>query len=80
MPQTFEVTVFKFNELDDKAKEKAREWYREGALNYDWWDSVYEDAERIAEILGIELKHRQEKQRYGMTIQEPCIWFSGFCS
>ena len=59
MPQTFEVTVFKFNELDDKAKEKAREWYREGALNYDWWDSVYEDAERIAEILGIELKHRQ---------------------
>lgn len=40
-------TLYKFDELSDKAKEKARDWYREGALDYDWWDSTYEDAERI---------------------------------
>jgi uncharacterized protein YutE (UPF0331/DUF86 family) len=28
-------------------KDVAREWYRDGALDYDWWDSTYEDAERI---------------------------------
>lgn len=39
--------VYEYNELSDKAKEKARNWYREGALDYDWWDSTYEDAANI---------------------------------
>jgi hypothetical protein len=42
-----ETKVFEFYELSEDAKEKAREWYREGALDYEWWDSVYEDAENI---------------------------------
>lgn len=42
-----QTTVYTFDELSDKAKEKARDWYREGALDYDWWDSVYEDAANI---------------------------------
>ena len=32
--------VYQFNELSDRAKERAREWYREGALDYDWWENV----------------------------------------
>lgn len=39
--------IYTFDELSDKAKEKARDWYREHALDYDWWDHVYDDAERV---------------------------------
>lgn len=44
--KTITTTVYEFDELNDKAKEKARDWYRDGALDYEWWDSTYEDAER----------------------------------
>ena len=37
-------TVYQFDELSDSAKEKARDWYRLGAMDYEWWDYVYEDA------------------------------------
>jgi hypothetical protein len=40
-------------ELSDAAKDKARAWYREGGFDYDWYDAVYEDFQRIAEILGL---------------------------
>lgn len=41
------VKLYQFDELSDKAKEKARDWWREGGLDYEWWDCIYEDAERI---------------------------------
>lgn len=41
------TTVYTFDGLNDSAKETAREWYREHALDYDWWEFVYEDAERV---------------------------------
>jgi hypothetical protein len=42
-----ETRLYQFDELSDEAKERAREWYRNGALDYDWWDSTYEDAENV---------------------------------
>ena len=45
--KTVKVNVYKFSELSEQAKEKARNWWREGGLNYEWWDSIYYDAERI---------------------------------
>lgn len=45
--RTVETKVYQFDELSDVAKETARNWYREGALDYDWWDTTYEDAETI---------------------------------
>jgi len=65
MTQIIETTVYSFDELSDAAKEKARDWYREGALDYDWYDSVYSDAKEAGRILGIEITD---------------IFFSGFCS
>ena len=56
MPMIVETQLFTFNELSDDAKEKAREWYRQGHLDDDWWDTVYSDFEAICEILGIALK------------------------
>ncbi len=45
--RVIETPVFNFEDLDDKAKDVARNWYREGALDHDWWDSTFEDAETI---------------------------------
>ena len=54
--KTIETTVCEFAELSESAKDKAREWYRDGALDYDWWESTYEDAGRIGlEITGFGL-------------------------
>lgn len=65
MPTIKQVTVYQFDELSDDAKEKAREWYRQGCFDYEWWDCVYEDAKRMAGILGITISN---------------IYFSGFSS
>jgi len=64
--RTIETTVYKYDELPtDAAKERAREWWLRDGLNYDWYDSVYEDAKAIGAILGF-------------TIDQ--ISFSGFYS
>ena len=58
--QTHIVTTYSFTELDERAKERARDWYRIGALEYDWWEYVYEDAERIGlKITGFDLGRAQ---------------------
>lgn len=63
--ETIVKTYYTFDELDDDAKEKAREWYREGALDYDWYDYIHEDAKEIAGLFGLEIDK---------------IYFSGFSS
>ncbi|PYE87556.1 antitoxin of toxin-antitoxin stability system [Phyllobacterium leguminum] len=80
MSKIIETTVYRFDELSDAAKEKARAWYREGGFDYDWYDSVYGDFQQIAEILGLRLKTRAVPLLGGGTRQKPCIWFRGFWS
>jgi len=80
MPETICTIVYQFPELSDAAKEKARSWYREAAFHDDWWDAVYDDFERICDILGVSLKTRAVRLMGGGTRQKPCIWFSGFSS
>jgi hypothetical protein len=72
MPETREITIYQFDELSDKAKEKAREWYRNGQLDYDWWEAVYDDADKIASIIGIDIDRKDKNT--------PAIYFSGFSS
>ena len=45
--KTVKVNVYKFSELSEQAKEKARNWWREGGLDYKWWNFIYDDAKRI---------------------------------
>lgn len=60
---TVETKVYKFAELSDEAKNKARDWFREGALDYDWFDSVYEDAKSIGlKITSFDLGRSQDIQ------------------
>ena len=81
--ETTTRTLYKFDELSDEAKEKARDWYREGQLDYEWWDSIYDDAINMADLLGITIDRRHSMYLVkGVKRQssEPKIWFSGFCS
>lgn len=50
--RTLKVKLYKYDELSDKAKEKAREWYTEGGFEHTWWDSVYEDAKTVLGFMG----------------------------
>ena len=45
--RTIEVKILTFNELSEKAKENARNWWRDRGLDYEWWDFIYNDAESI---------------------------------
>lgn len=49
MPKTKTVTydIFTFEELSETAKNTAREWYRSLGIDFEWWESTYEDAENI---------------------------------
>lgn len=73
-----EKTLYKYEELSDKAKQKARECYLEGGLDYSWWEYSYEDFARVAEILGITLSQRSVPLMSGKCRYEPEIYFSGF--
>lgn len=53
--QTKVINTYSAAELEGRAKERALAWLREGATDYDWWDSVFEDAKKCAAILGIEI-------------------------
>jgi hypothetical protein len=80
MPEIIETTVYQLHELSDDAKEHARAWYREIGVDPDWYDSVYEDFERVCAILGVELATRPVLLFGGGQCNKPCIWFSGFWS
>jgi hypothetical protein len=49
-------------------------------LDYDWFDSVYEDFERICSILGVRLKTTSVPLMGGGTRPKPHIYFTGFWS
>ena len=44
--RTIEVKVYQFNELNEQAKEKAKEAFRKSANKY-WWKNTYQDMERM---------------------------------
>ena len=64
--RTIEKTIYLFSELNERAKEKARDYFRGNAFtdSYDW-EGVYEDAKNIGALIGIEIND---------------IYFSGFSS
>lgn len=80
MPRTEEITIYKFDELSDKAKEKARDWYRESMLTDDWWDGVYEWADEVFKIIGITSGKYVKTMNNTMRRTGPAIYFSGFNS
>ena len=45
--RTIRIKLYKFSELNEKAKETAIESLSLVNVEYEWWDSVYEDAKNI---------------------------------
>lgn len=73
-----EEKVYTFDELSDDAKERARDWYREGMETTDYAENVIEDAARMADLLGINLRNRVARLHGGGTRMEPEVYWSGF--
>lgn len=74
------ITLYKFDELNERAKERARDWYRQGNMeDSSWAEFVIQDASEIAKILGIELRQRPVQLMGGGTRLDDCIYWSGFC-
>lgn len=82
MPRTDTVTttVYTFDELSDEAKEKARDKWRENHLDYEWWDAVYNWADEVFKIIGIQSDDYVKCMGGKMRRKGPDIRFSGFCS
>lgn len=71
MPKTIETVVYEFDELDEKAKEKAREWWRGFRLESDWYDCTYEDAKTIGlEIDGFDCDRSTIKGKLRVSASE----------
>lgn len=80
MPDIIETIVYRLDELNDAAKDKARAWYREGGFDHDWCDAVYADFEAICGLIGVTLRTTSVCLMSGGSRQEPCIYFRGFWS
>lgn len=77
-----EEKPFTFDQLSDKAKEKARDkWrYSPGYLDHGWWEHVYTDAVRVGALMGFEIQDDVSHGTDGKVYTKPDIWFHGFCS
>ena len=80
MTEVEEKTEFTFDELDESAKDKARDAVRYDNVEDEWWDSVYEDAVRMGGLLGIHISSTPHTTPKGRTYTTTDISFSGFCS
>lgn len=80
MPETVEILVYRLGELSAPARDRARAWYRERALDPDWHESVFDDFGAICAILGVTLVTTPIPLMGGGTRPRPHIYFSGFCN
>lgn len=57
MSHTVSIEVFKFDELEDRARERARDWFRMASADDSFWsECVIEDAKTIGGFLGFDVK------------------------
>ena len=67
--KTITVNAFTFDELSDKAKDKARQWMREGIDVDEWSDQVTEDAAQVGvKITGFDVGRGNDIQG---TVDQP---------
>ena len=74
-----ETSVYSFDELSDRAKESAREWYRQStAEDFASFsaDSILDDASRIAALFGLNISTRPVKLMNGSTRYDPNVFWA----
>jgi len=80
--KTIETQVYQFDELDDRAKERARDWYRlASAGDFDDFnaETVIEDAARLFALIGVDIRQTTVPTHGGGTRTRPTVYYSGFC-
>jgi len=71
--------LYYFHELDNVAKQTARDEWCEKLPRSEWWDCTFDDFIQIASILGVEIDGGSRRNIEGeILISEPSIFFSGF--
>ena len=85
MPRIMETTVYQFDELSPKAKEKARDWWKELEAQDCDLSVVTDDFIRIAELFGISIKTYSQPWVNTSTgksgvAQKDSVFWSGFSS
>jgi len=60
MSKIIETEVFEYDELDERAKEKARAWFSQHYPEFEWWDDCYERIKDVGEILGFEFDKKRD--------------------
>lgn len=70
------VDLYEFNELNDEAKERARDWYRRCNDTDDWAEFIIDDFATIVDMIGITLKTKSVRLMGGGTREDPCVWYS----
>lgn len=56
MSRIISTTVYTLDELPESAKEQARAWYREHALNDEGYQNVFDEFCGTCNILGVDIK------------------------
>lgn len=79
MSRIISTTIYTLDELSGSAREQARAWYREHALNDDWYQNVFDEFCGTCNILDVEINMYRVPLLSGGSRQHRCIWFSGFC-
>lgn len=79
MTRTVEIQLYKFNELSDAAKKRARDWWRKDDTDFDY-DFIYDDAAEVGDRLGFDIRHTRRQLMDGTVRYDPTIYWSGFWS
>lgn len=75
--ETIETTVYTFDELSDAAKDEARSWLRMyNDSDNEFADYILENANTVAELLGIDINTHAVKLYGGGTRHEPSFSWS----
>jgi hypothetical protein len=53
--EVVELQIFQFHELDEQAKNKAREWYRQD-IHYPWFDEAKQSLDAFCDHFGIRVR------------------------
>lgn len=91
MPTTKTITLYKYDELPESSQENARNWFREGNLDYEWHEYPFDEFTEDISKEGIDILTREQKHIGGYdngawnphketTVTESNIYFSGFSS
>ncbi len=70
--RTIRTKVYQFSELSEQAKQKAVETMQDINVDYDWWQSTYEDAANIGlKITSFDLdRNRHAKGEFTLSANE----------